>query len=103
MITFDDIDTSYINAQCSNCDIVTVFSGKKRYRLTDEALSLLIPEYQCQDCGKLIFAYPENRNTPEFLLKRCDCNGQFTRDKPLFCPSCLFNKTAENISLCRIK
>jgi len=93
MLTFDEIDTPYIDAQCSHCNVVTVFSGKKRYRLTDEILPLLIPEFQCQDCGKLIFSLPDDPNNTTVLLKHCACNGQFRKDKPLFCPVCRFNKT----------
>ena len=98
MLTFDDIMSPGLSAHCNHCGVKTYFTGKKRYILSDCEIPQLIPEYQCQDCGTLIFSLPDNQNNGSFLIKRCGCGGQFRRDKPLFCSKCMFNKTAENVS-----
>lgn len=98
MITFSDIQFPNLKANCQHCGVTTIFTGYQRYRVDDDSSVLLIPEYQCQDCGKLKFSSPDNAGCDEFLSIRCACGGQFRRDKPLFCYSCQKNKTNLNIS-----
>jgi hypothetical protein len=99
MITFDDIRSPGFSAECQHCGEVTLFTGKQRYILADSEFPTIIPEYQCQDSGELCFSLPDDKSNDAYLLKRCECGGQFRRDKPLFCAKCLKNKTSENISM----
>jgi hypothetical protein len=98
MITFSEIQFPNLSANCKHCGITTIFTGHKRYRVDDLASVLLIPEYQCQDCGNLTFSMPDKDGNNEILTKRCECGGQFRRDKPLFCHGCQINKTSLNVS-----
>lgn len=92
MITFSDIQHPSLSAKCNHCGVTTIFTGYKRYRVDDDGLVQIVPEYQCQDCGKLTFSMPDTPDN-DILLQRCACGGQFRRDKPLFCNNCLSNKT----------
>jgi len=98
MITFSDVQFPHLSASCNHCGIPTIFTGFQRYRIDDDALVLIIPEYQCQDCGKLTLSLPDNPINENILDQRCKCGGQYRKDKPLFCNSCLANKTFLNIS-----
>ncbi len=98
MITFSDIQFPNLKANCKHCGVTTIFTVYIRYRVDDDSSVLIIPDYQCQDCGKLKFSKPDNADIDEFLSIRCECNGQFLRDKPLYCNSCKKNKTELNIS-----
>lgn len=96
MINFSDVSSS-LAATCRLCDAITTFSGKIRYRLDDDNKVVIVPEFQCQDCGDLTFSMPDNQSA-DSLLKRCACGGQYRKDKPLFCPVCRGNKTELNVS-----
>ncbi len=97
-MTFNDIKFPGITATCKNCGVGTFFTGYQRYRLDEDNKVVLVPEYQCQDCGKLKLSLPDIPENKDILADRCECGGQFRRDKPIFCNSCLFNKTSMNQS-----
>lgn len=96
-----------IKAICSKCNNSTEFSGSLRVRTEDNAF--LIPQYQCQSCGQLTFNDESITPTNEIggkrvdlvrvaLSKKCDCGGQYRRDKNIFCPCCQNrHDSAENI------
>jgi ribosomal protein L24E len=98
MITFSDIQFPYLKANCQHCGVTTIFKGHQRYRVDNDASVLIIPEYQCQNCGKLTFAMPDNPINENILDQLCKCGGQYRKDRPLFCNSCHNNKTDLNIS-----
>lgn len=42
--------------------------------------------YQCQSCGR----FHRLTDQQELLTdKKCDCGGDLSRDKPVFCPKCV--------------
>jgi hypothetical protein len=96
---FNDINTFGLDATCRLCGVMTHFTGQNRYRLEENGINVVkyVYEYQCQDCGKLKMAEFDDAND-DFQIARCNCGGQFRRDKPIFCPSCLKNKTDLNKS-----
>ena len=96
---FSDVGPFGLKATCSNCGVMTHFTGQNRYRLEENGISVVkyVYQYQCQDCGTLKMADFDDPPA-EFMEKRCECGGQFRRDKPLFCYSCKANKTELNRS-----
>jgi hypothetical protein len=42
--------------------------------------------YQCQICGK--FHTVTICGNENIILYKCDCGGELSRDKPIFCPKC---------------
>ena len=84
-----------ITALCSKCGIETTFGGimwirtkKRRHRFY---------QYQCQHCGKLKYSGNHNDNSNVVALsERCKCQGQYRRDKNIFCPNCHHRKTEYN-------
>lgn len=98
---FTDIGTFGVNPVCKNCGASTHFTGQNRYRLEEGGFNVVKYqyEYQCQDCGALkMDGFDDELGTAVFMHERCECGGQFRRDKPLFCYSCKANKTVENKS-----
>lgn len=98
---FNDIGTFGLDPLCKSCGVITHFTGQNRYRLEEGGYNIVKYqyEYQCQDCGALKMADDDDQaDTTIFLFKRCDCGGQFRRDKPLFCSASKANKTSENKS-----
>ena len=54
-------------------------------------------QYQCQDCGKLKYSdefIPKGQTVA--LSEKCKCQGQYRRDKNIFCPGCQHRKTNKN-------
>lgn len=50
--------------------------------------------FQCQDCGTIQLG---NKGELEHTDDKCiGCCGTLKRDKPLFCPSCKWNKIQDN-------
>ena len=98
---FNDIGTFGLGPLCKNCGVITHFTGQNRYRLEENGIDIVKYQYehQCQDCGALKMADPDDKLDTTILLKdRCSCGGQYRRDKPLFCHSCKSNKTPEDKS-----
>jgi hypothetical protein len=55
--------------------------------------------YQCQDCGKKRNSDEVQENGVTVALQEpCDCDGQFRRDRNIFCPNCHYHKSDENCS-----
>jgi len=80
-----------IEAECSKCELVTNFAGVLIIR-TDK-LRIRERQYQCQDCGDLIYSgsFQEDGITVG-LEERCNCGGQYRSDKNIFCPGCHHRK-----------
>ena len=93
MIKFETLPYLGKEITCRHCEKKTFFSNYSRIRLEKSALFQWY--YQCQQCGLLKMSDLDSPCT-EFLERRCDCGGQFRRDKPLFCAHCLVNKTVHN-------
>ena len=84
-----------ITAECSSCDIETVFSGVMWFR-TDEG-KFIQREYQCQDCGQLKYSDKySHEGITVALSEKCKCGGQYRSDKNIFCPNCHHRKTSLN-------
>jgi hypothetical protein len=98
MILFPEIQFPFLSASCNHCSTTTIFTGYRRYRVDEDNSVLIVPEYQCQDCGKLTFSMPDTLADENILSTCCECGGQFRRDKPLFCSSCKINRTPQNTS-----
>ena len=96
---FDDITTFGLEATCSSCGVLTFFTGRNRYRMLENGIHLVKYDYQfqCQDCGELKMP-GVSHGYSQTLAERCNCGGQYRRDKPLFCKSCKTNKTHLNTS-----
>ena len=86
-----------IIAQCSMCEVETIFSGLMWFR-TNERKHISY-QYQCQDCGRLSYSdeFLKERDIVA-LSKKCECGGQYRRDKNIFCPNCHHRKTCDNKS-----
>ena len=86
---------SPLTAICSRCELETTFSGLMWIR-TDKR-KYISYQYQCQDCGNLKYSdeFSSNGNIVA-LSKKCKCQGQYRRDKNIFCPGCNHRKTIEN-------
>lgn len=84
-----------ITAECSKCEVKTIFSGLMWIR-TDERKHVSY-QYQCQGCGKLKYSdeFLEGGDIVA-LSEKCECNGQYRRDKNIFCPNCHHRKTDQN-------
>ena len=80
---------------CLICNEKTFFADFNRYRFSDHAE--YVWGYQCQDCGELAMSV-EQDDERQYLIERCECGGQFRRDKNVFCKSCKGNKTEDNKS-----
>ena len=86
---------SEIEAICSKCEFETTFAGFLWVR-TDEKKHISY-QYQCQDCGKLKYSEEYNaKGNIVALSEKCECTGQYRRDKNIFCPDCNHRKTIEN-------
>ena len=86
-----------INAICTNCTTQTTYSS--HMRLITSQGSVLLWTYQCQSCGTLKtsdLTHPKGASIG--LEEKCECGGQYRRDKNIFCPSCKFRKKEENKS-----
>ena len=89
-------------AECTKCDLETTFSGHMFIR-TDERRHKLL-QHQCQSCGSLTFLdkhYADHHIVG--LKERCDCGGQFRRDKNIFCPGCNNRKDKQNCEEIHLK
>ena len=80
-----------IEAECSKCEVVTNFAGILTIRTSE--IRIIERQYQCQDCGDLIYSgsFQEDGITIG-LEQRCDCGGQYRSDKNIFCPGCHHRK-----------
>lgn len=86
---------SPITAVCSKCDLETTFSGVMWIR-TDKR-KYFSYQYQCQDCGNLKYSDKFSSNGQIVALsEKCKCQGQYRRDKNIFCPGCKHRKTNNN-------
>ena len=84
-----------LTAVCSKCELETTFSGLMWIR-TDKR-KYISYQYQCQDCGKLKYSDEFTSNEHIVALsEKCKCQGQYRRDKNIFCPDCHHRKTIEN-------
>ena len=84
-----------IEVTCPSCQTETHYFSHARMR-TDERVHYLWT-YQCQSCGTLTNSEEANPDgIPVALRLKCDCGGQFRRDKNIFCPTCAYRKTDEN-------
>tara|TARA_Y100000589_G_C26830903_1_gene497916 strand:- start:139 stop:522 length:384 start_codon:yes stop_codon:yes gene_type:complete len=84
-----------IIATCSKCNLETIFSGLMWIR-TDKR-KYINYQYQCQSCGKL--KYSDEFTTKGQIValpEKCKCQGQYRRDKNIFCPGCQHRKTKKN-------
>lgn len=82
-------------AICSKCNLETTFSGLMWIR-TDRR-KFISYQYQCQDCGKLKYSDEfSDKGKIVALSEKCKCNGQYRRDKNVFCPGCHHRKTSDN-------
>jgi len=66
---------------CSHSEKIT--SAVHGYTDEDEPWSLC--SYQCQGCGKFHKVSNEMEKAGSVL---CECGGELTREKPVFCPQC---------------
>lgn len=84
-----------ISAVCSKCDLETVYSGLMWIRT--KRFKDISYQYQCQNCGKLEYSNEFSTDGNIVALRnRCECKGQYRRDKNIFCPGCHHRKTIEN-------
>lgn len=89
-----------INAReiiCSNCGQVAELRGRFRVRFTDDPNDEPnsvgnIFQFQCQNCGRFKTFGLNALNYYGFADERCECGGEFRRDKPIFCNNCFYNK-----------
>lgn len=87
----------FIDVPCPKCEVKTTFSGHSR--LNTSVGCVYIWKYQCQSCGKLKGSAESHRMGVRVgLHERCECGGQYRRDKNIFCPSCSYRKSDENKS-----
>jgi hypothetical protein len=92
---FDDLPYSGQTLKCRSCDLELFYTKFNRIRYKN--VVKYVWGYQCQDCGKLELS-EQGASSIDFLKIRCDCGGQFRRDRPLFCVQCKYNKTDSNSS-----
>lgn len=86
---------SPLKAACPSCETTTSFSS--HIHLSTSKGSIHINYYQCQSCGKLDTSDEKNQEGTRVALEtRCECGGQFRRDKNIFCPNCQYRKSEEN-------
>ena len=86
-----------LRATCIKCDLETCFSGLMWIRTNERRFFSY--EYQCQDCGKLTFSDQiSDKGNIVSIDRKCDCGGQFRRDKNIFCPFCKHRKSKNNRS-----
>ena len=86
---------SPLKAACPCCETTTTFSS--HIHLSTSEGSIHINYYQCQSCGKLETSDAKDlEGTRVALENRCECGGQFRRDKNIFCPNCQYRKSEEN-------
>lgn len=99
MILLNEIESG-LRATCRNCLQTTFYTGKVRVKIEKDGQRLLKyqREFQCQDCGELKIEDPDNELLVDWLIERCECGGEFRRDKPIFCKYCKANKTELNKS-----
>ena len=84
-----------LTAVCSKCELETTFSGLMSFR-TDKR-KYISYQYQCQDCGKLKYSDKfTSKGQIVALSEKCKCQGQYRRDKNIFCPDCHHRKTNNN-------
>jgi|TARA_B110000914_G_scaffold107285_1_gene94057 hypothetical protein len=86
---------SPLTAVCSKCDLETTFSGLMWIRTVKR--KYFSYQYQCQDCGKLKYSDEfTSKGKIVALSEKCKCQGQYRRDKNIFCPGCQHRKTNNN-------
>jgi hypothetical protein len=86
---------SPLKAACPSCETTTTFSS--HIHLSTSEGSIHINYYQCQSCGKLDTSDEKGQDGIRVGLEtRCECGGQFRRDKNIFCPNCQYRKSEEN-------
>ncbi len=95
MPKFDELGYGGGELTCSLCNFKLFYANFNRYRYSDYAEYEW--GYQCQECGEVIMSKEQYDDRP-YILERCNCGGQFRRDKNLFCKNCKGNKTDENVS-----
>tara|TARA_B100000579_G_C22183704_1_gene555285 strand:+ start:20 stop:391 length:372 start_codon:yes stop_codon:yes gene_type:complete len=84
-------------ATCTKCDLETVFSGLMWLRTNERRFVSF--QYQCQECGKL--TYSDKISSEGHIVSidvKCECGGQFRRDKNIFCPGCKHRRSTDNKS-----
>jgi hypothetical protein len=81
------------NLNCQNCfhteEVVSFLHGFGADPWTNNG-------YQCQNCGKF-YAIEYDRKLAK--LPSCDCGGELSRDKPIFCPKCISFKVNYHCTL----
>lgn len=71
--------------KCKDCDYQEGVLSFLHWLIDPEDRSLYsISGYQCQSCGK----FHEIRDSQETDDMKCECGGELSRDKPIFCPQC---------------
>lgn len=80
--------------ECPKCQKTESIDGYNRIQTSHRSIYLF--QYQCQSCGKFHFSDEKAEHGIIVALKeRCECSGQYRRDKNIFC-SCGYRKTRQN-------
>ena len=85
---FNQIGDFGANIKCPRCKAVTHYKAYNKIQCKAEPTDIIKYQYQhqCQNCGSLKMA--ELNDTENSLEVKCECGGQFRRDKPQICCSC---------------
>lgn len=86
---FTDIPYLGKELTCRICETKTFYGNFNKFRF--DTHSKYQWWYQCQSCGKTTTG-EMGLPAVDFLEIKCECGGEFRRDKPLFCPNCKGNK-----------
>lgn len=86
---FNQIGDFGANIKCPKCKIVTYYKAYNKIQYKAEPTDIIKYQFQhqCQTCANLKMA--EINNYENSLENLCECGGQFRRDKPLLCCSCI--------------
>ena len=88
---------SPITATCPSCAVNATYSS--HMRLNTSKGSVYLWSYQCQSCGTLTTSDATHpKGACVGLEDKCECGGQYRRDKNIFCPSCNYRKKKDNKS-----
>ncbi len=82
---------------CANCYEETPIENKLRLRYEDEESGMIkvgyLLAYQCQSYGKFeLFGGTVGPSYEGLIEEKCECGGEFRRDKHIFCNKCFYNK-----------
>ena len=87
---FDDAGPNGKPLNCPKCGVSSFIIGSNAFRYKADPFFDRFEyqfNHQCQGCGQ--FKLADNKQDFSFFLQqRCECGGQFRRDKPLFCTNC---------------